>query len=169
MNGNYRHCKNDGIYGKWTKHNIKKNYNTGVKKVKSHDCSEVDTDYEDCESESEDLDEIYCDTDEICDSHIENFLQENNIFIIELGTKQYLSKLINIQGKIFTFRFYRRNFDLVSDKFLKFTFPRVEDFLDLHIENDKEKILTCVKEFDYGRRGSILINSAIKSLFPNLN
>ena len=114
-----------------------------VWKKKSHDYSEVDTDW--------------------------NFLQENYIFIIELGTKQYLSKLINIQGKIFTFRFYRRNFDLVLDKFLKFTFPRVEDFLDLHIENDKEKILTGVNEFDYGRRGSILINSAIKSLFPNLN
>ena len=111
MTGNYRDCKNDKIFGKWKKHDTKKNYTTRLVKHKNHDHNEEDTEYEDCESEYEDLNEIHCDIEQITDTHIDNFLQENNIFIIGLETKQYLSKLNDINGKTLTFRFYSRDFN----------------------------------------------------------
>ena len=62
-----------------------------------------------------------------------------------------------------------RIFDSSLTNLLKFDFPAVEDYMEFNLQSEADMIKAWIKDYNFGRRGAMLLNSLIKRVFTNLN
>ena len=174
LEAKYNECPNSKIYGQWVKHDIsdgqqnKKDDNydetveSDVEVLREHDG------YSDSSDNDTDVDiNVVINTEE-AQSH----LAPGNVFLVKLEEKVFLAVLDSVADEDFTFRFMRRDFQFSEDEkgMIKFDFPRVSDYMDFKKGEEMNGILVAyVKDYQLGRRGSLLINSVIKQKFSNIH
>ena len=178
LSGQYRNCNESAIFGPWVSHNIQKTDGNTliIDDSDENDGDDIDGDddeLEDLGSEGEQFeeDEVMQDVADIIEISFEKMqLEIGNYFIIEISGKQYVAKMVdNFTTNIVCFKFLRRVFYSSLNNFLKFDFPAVEDYIEFDLQSETFIIKAWVKDYDFGRRGALLLNSIIKRVFTNLN
>ena len=52
---------------------------------------------------------------------------------------------------------------------LKFEFPAVQDYMEFNLQSEADMIKAWIKDYNFGKRGAMLLNSPIKIIFTYLN
>ena len=57
----------------------------------------------------------------------------------------------------------------ILDWFTESDFPAVGDYMEFNLQSEADMIKSWIKDYNFGRRGAMLLNSLIKRIFTILN
>ena len=79
------------------------------------------------------------------------------------------TRVDNFTENIVSFKFLRRIFYSSLANLLKFDFLAVQDYMEFNLQSEADIIKAWIKDYNFGRRGAMLLNSLIKIIFTYLN